>query len=124
MVVAIKQGLWQILCTQLKKTPSEKRQIGILLGFLSACAKSDPHFYNSTLDNLVDDEVFGEWFPIFQTTSTIDKRGVERLHEALDTGKAKIDTFNYLAWGVFTNPLVMMILREPFKENPFEGRRN
>ena len=35
----------------------------------------------------------------FQTTSTIDQRGVERLHEALDLGKAQIHTFQNLAWG-------------------------
>jgi hypothetical protein len=94
-----KQELWQILCAQLEKTPSEKRQIGVLLGFLSSCAESDPVFYSSTLDNLTRDHLLGEWFPIFQTTSTIDQRGVERLHEALSTGRVKIDTFRYLAWG-------------------------
>jgi hypothetical protein len=71
-----KQELWHILCTQLEKTPSEKRQIGVFLGFLSSCAESDPAFYNSTLDNLI-----------------------ERLHEALDTGKAQIHTYQNLAWG-------------------------
>ena len=94
-----KQELWKILCAQLEKTPSEKRQIGVFLGFLSSCAESDPIFYNSTLDNLISDDLLGEWLPIFQTTSTIDQRGVERLHEALDTGKAKIHTLQHLAWG-------------------------
>jgi hypothetical protein len=94
-----KQELWQILCTQLEKTPSEKRQMGIFLGFLSSCAESDSAFYNSTLDSVIKDDLLGEWFPIFQTTSNIDQRGVERLHEALDTGKANIHTFQYLAVG-------------------------
>jgi hypothetical protein len=94
-----KKELWQSLYAQLGKTPSEKRQIGVFMGFLSSCAESDPAFYNSTLDNLISDDLLGDWFPIFQTTSTIDRRGVERLHEALITGKAKINTFQYLAWG-------------------------
>jgi len=94
-----KKELWQILYTQFEKTPSEKREIGVLLGFLTSCAESDPAFYNSTLDNLISDNLLGELFPIFQTTSTIDQRGVERLREALDVGKAKIDTFRYLASG-------------------------
>ena len=94
-----KKELWQALCDQLEQTPSEKRQIRVFLGFLSSCAESDPAFYNSTLDNLISDDLLGEWLPIFQTTSTIDQRGVERLHEALDTGKAKIHTFQHLAWG-------------------------
>ncbi len=94
-----KQELWQILYAQLEKTPYDNRQINVLLGFLSSCADSDPEFYNSTLDNLVSDNLLGEWFPIFQTTSTIDKRGVERLHKALNIGKAKIYTYKHIAWG-------------------------
>ncbi|MEI9477276.1 MAG: hypothetical protein WCO26_11940 [Deltaproteobacteria bacterium] len=94
-----KNHLWEILRTQFKMTPSEKRQIDVFRGFLSSCSESDPAFYNSTLDNLIRDDLLGEWFPIFQTTSAIDQRGIERLHEALDTGKAKIHTFQYLAWG-------------------------
>ncbi len=94
-----KEKLWKILYTQIEKIPSEKRQIGVLLGFLASCAESDPVFYNSTLDNLISDNLLGEWFPILQTTSNIDQRGVDRLHKALDTGKANIHTFEYLAWG-------------------------
>jgi hypothetical protein len=94
-----KEELWRILRTQFEKTPPEKRQINVFMGFLSSCVEGNPAFYNSTLDNLIRDDLLGEWFPIFQTTSIIDQRGVERLHEALDTGKAKIHTFQYLAVG-------------------------
>ncbi|OQW97495.1 MAG: hypothetical protein BWK74_06225 [Desulfobacteraceae bacterium A6] len=94
-----KKELWQIICTQFEKTPSEKRQIDVFKGFLSSCAENDPAFYNSTLDKLVRDDLLGEWFPIFQTTSTVDQRGVERLREAIDAGKAKMHMFQYLAWG-------------------------
>lgn len=116
-----KQELWQILCTQLEKTPSEKRQIGIFLGFLSSCAESDPAFYNSILDNLIGNDLLCEWFPIFQTTSTTDQRGVERLHEAIDTGKAKIHTFQCLAWGrvhesISDDDLADLLKKIPSKE--------
>jgi len=94
-----KKELWHILYTQFEKTPSNKRQINVFMGFLSSCAESDPVFYSSTLDDLINDELLGEWFPTFQTTSIIDQRGLERLRKALDTGKAKIHTFRYLAWG-------------------------
>jgi hypothetical protein len=87
------------LRAEIEKTPPEKRQINVLLGFLSGCALTDVSFYNSTLESLVNDNVLGEWFPIFQTVSTIDGRGVERLHKALDLGKAQIYTFRYLACG-------------------------
>lgn len=94
-----KKELWQTLRTQFEKTPSDKRQINVFMGFLSSCAESDPVFYTSALDDLINDELLGEWFPAFQTTSIIDQRGVERLRKALDTGIAKIHTFQYLAWG-------------------------
>lgn len=94
-----KKEFWQIICTHFEKTPSEKRHIDVFLGFLSSCAENDPAFYNSTLDNLVRDDLLGEWFPIFQTTSTVDQRGVERLREAIDAGKAKMRMFQHLAWG-------------------------
>ena len=94
-----KQELWQVLRSQLEKTPPEKRRFEVLWGFLSACAESDPEFYHSTLDGLISDNILGEWFPIFQTTATIDEKGVERLHKSLDTGKALIHTFICLSGG-------------------------
>ena len=94
-----KKALFQALHDALGKTPPEKRQVGVIRGFLSFCAKSDPSFYNSTLDALVKDELLGELFPYFQLTSTIDQRGVARLHEALDFGKAEIHSFRHLAYG-------------------------
>jgi hypothetical protein len=96
---ADKHEMFKILRAEIERTPPENRNISVFLGFLSASAECDHSFYNSTLDSLVNDDVLGQWFPIFQTTSTIDQRGVERLHEALDLGKAQINTFQYLAWG-------------------------
>lgn len=100
-----KKMLFQALHAALEKTPPEMRQINVLRGFLSLCAKSDPSFYNSILDDLIKDELLGEWFPNIQTTSTIDQRGVERLHEALDLGKAQIHSFQYLAYGRAHEPI-------------------
>jgi hypothetical protein len=94
-----KEELWELLYAQFEKTPPEKRQITVFLGFLSSCAESDPVFYNSMLDYLINDDLLGDSFPLFQTTCSIDRQGVERLNEALDIGKVKIDTFRYLAWG-------------------------
>jgi hypothetical protein len=84
---------------RLKKTSPEERNLSVLLGFLRASAQNDPVFYNAALDFLVNDDVLGESFPIFQTTGTIDRRGIERLHAALNLGKAQVVVFKYLAWG-------------------------
>ena len=93
-----KQEFFQVLHTALGNTDPEKRKIVVILGFLSSCAESAPAFYNSMLDKLIKDDVLGEHFLLLQTAAlTIDQRGIKRLHEALDFGKAKIQTFNRLA---------------------------
>ena len=93
-----KHKMFNALHTQIEKTSPEKRNISVLMGFLSASAESEPSFYNSILDTLITDDVLGQWFPILQTASTIDERGVKRLHKALDLG-TPIHNFRYLAWG-------------------------
>lgn len=97
--------LWDILCDQFQKTEPEKRTINVLLGFLSVCALSDPEFYQSTLDELVDDDLFGEWFVEFQITSAIDKRGLKRLSKAIDIGKTSISSYKFIAWGRTHDPI-------------------
>ena len=94
-----KKSCFKKLYNAFEKTSPERRQIGVILGFLGSCAKLDPVFYNSTLDRAVKDEVLGDWFPAIQISPMIDQRGVERLHEALDSGKAKLDLFIGLARG-------------------------
>ena len=94
-----KGQLFRELCDALKETPRKDRQIGVIRGFLSSAAESDSSYYNTTLDELVSHDVLGEWFPIIQTTSTIDQRGVERLNTAIDLGRAPIHTYEYLALG-------------------------
>lgn len=94
-----KQIHWQLLYDQFKKTDPEKRQIVVLVGYLSSLAENEPEFYNSILDSLVNDEFLGKWFPYFQGAAKIDQRGVKRLNEALDTGHVMVDAFRDLAWG-------------------------
>jgi hypothetical protein len=94
-----KEEIWQLLRNQLQETTLENRQISVLMGYISACAEQDPEFYNRTLDGIVGDELLGEWFPILQTASQIDKRGVERLQKSLELGRAKLGSYHYIAYG-------------------------
>lgn len=94
-----RKSVWQTLYEQVENTPSQKRQIAVMLGFLSSCAAHDPELHHSILDSMIEDELLGQWFPYFQLTSTIDKQGIERLHKALDEGNAPIYSFERLAWG-------------------------
>ena len=94
-----KKALFDALHAALEKTEPEVRQIDVFLGFLSSCAKSDPALYNWILDDLVKDDLL-EWFPQIQIwTSTIDQRSIERLHEALDLGRAEIQSFSHPTFG-------------------------
>ena len=94
-----KYRMFQDLRDALENTPHEKRQINVLSGFLSSSAASDIEFYNKALDEAVGDDLLGEWLPILQISSTIDQRGVERLHGSLDLGKAPIRFFERIALG-------------------------
>ena len=96
---ADKVELFGTLRSAFEKTPRDQRQFNVILGFLSHSARADSAFYNKALDELIDDEVMAEWFLDFQTTSTIDQRGVKRLHKALDLGKVPIHTYQNLVWG-------------------------
>jgi hypothetical protein len=94
-----KRQLWQTMLSQFKDTPQEKRNLDLLRGFLASCAKIDAELYNTILDEAVDDDVLGEWFPYLESTHTIDEQGVQRLNKALDIGKAHVYTFHHLALG-------------------------
>ncbi|MBI9075334.1 MAG: hypothetical protein JEZ02_07985 [Desulfatibacillum sp.] len=94
-----KQQTWDSMAAAFETIPPEKRQPDLFVGFLSSCGETDMDFYNSTLDNILQDDLFAKWFPIFQFSASIDARGLERLHRALDDGTAQIELFQYLAWG-------------------------
>ena len=100
-----KYRMFQDLRDALENTSHEKRQIEVLSGFLSSSAESDIEFYNKALDEAVGDDLLGKWLPILQTNSTIDQRGVKRLHEALDLGKAPIHFFEHIAWRLVHEPI-------------------
>jgi hypothetical protein len=94
-----KRGVWQALYDQLAQTQPGDRDIRILLGFLSSCACSDPAFFNKILDDLVKDNLLGEWFPQFQTVAPIDLRGIERIHESLEYGVTPTINYACLSYG-------------------------
>jgi hypothetical protein len=102
---ADRRAFWQAMREAFESAPSDKKQTGVMEGFLFECANVEPELYDSILDELVGDDLFGEYFPIFQMTSTIDQKGIERLNKALDAGKAKIEYFRGLACGRAHEPI-------------------
>ena len=102
---ADRKTLWQFMRTAFESAQPDNRQTCVMEGFLSECSRVEPDLYNSILDDLVEDESLGELFPIFQMTSTLGQKGIERLNKALDVGKAKIEFFRGLAWGRAHEPI-------------------
>jgi hypothetical protein len=94
-----KQELWQRIRAELENIPHGTKNFGLVVGFLISCGKTDMELYNIILDEAVDDDVLGECFPYLEITSPIDQKGIERLHRALDLGKAGAYMFAPLANG-------------------------
>lgn len=78
---------------------SENRDINILRGFFSGSVEDDLSWCLSKLDELIDDDVLGEWFPHLQINTTLDQCGVERLLRSLDVGRAQMWKYQCLAYG-------------------------
>jgi hypothetical protein len=114
-------AIWNQLAAQLDETPKDMQHIQVIYGFLHALNIKDPYLATSLLDNAVENEVLGPWFPILQTTAVIDRKAVDRLIRSLDAGKAGIRVYRSLVGGGAThqipgsdfNKLLIRIAREP-----------
>lgn len=94
-----KQKVFTALRNALKVTDHEQHQIGIFLGFLFYLMESETDLFNTLMNQCIYDEVLGEHFPTLQIALLPNQYGLERLHKALDLGKAPIQTFQQLAYG-------------------------
>jgi hypothetical protein len=70
-----------------------------LRGFLEGLQNRDGALADALLDEALEHPALAPHFPELQTSVVIDERGVERLHRALELGKAPITQFYALAYG-------------------------
>ncbi|MCP3390929.1 hypothetical protein NLM27_19290 [Bradyrhizobium sp. CCGB12] len=89
--------IWQAFVTEFAAT--EKPATGVMGGFLAGLQKRDAKLTDKMLDEALQHPSIGPLFPQLQTSVSIDDRGLERLHEALELGKADISQFFMLAYG-------------------------
>lgn len=89
----------------ISSTPEEERNIDALRGILSQAINLNPTVVHAFLDNAIEDEVMGRWFPILQCSAGVDKRGVVRLIKSVQLGTAPIQSFGILAYGRATDPI-------------------
>lgn len=94
-----KRKMWQKLEKAAGLVPNNKCETALLCGFMSEWSKWDPVTHNEILDNIIGGDLLAKWFPQFQVTTRIDKRGVERLIKSLNEDKATANQYIVLGWG-------------------------
>lgn len=93
------RATWERLVVALWTPGPEGRYMGVLWGFLNALNAKDPELAGALLDGALRDERLSPHFPFLQTATPIDHKGVERLMQSLELGKAPIDSYYDLARG-------------------------
>jgi hypothetical protein len=89
--------VWQALLNEFTK--ADGARTSIIGGFLNGLQRRDAALADRLLDEALEHPSAGPCFPEIQASVTIDERGIERLHRALDLGIAPISQFYTLAEG-------------------------
>lgn len=98
-------AVWEALVGAFAAVPEGVRNTQVLRGFLDALSKGDLNLTSAFLDEAVTHGALAAWFPELQWGNTIDGRGLERLHQSLDLGKAPTWRFRCLAAGRATDAI-------------------
>ena len=115
------RAMWNQLVAQLAATPRNTQNVQVIRGFLNALNAKEPALAGVFLDEAVEDEALGFWYPLLQTAVGLDKSGVGRLVRSLKEGKAETRIYRNLVAGGVThqvsgadfNNLLMRIAAEP-----------
>jgi len=99
------RAVWNQLVAQLGRTPSNTQNVQVHRGFLNSLTLREPELVSSLLDDAVENEVLGPWYPILQTAVGVDTRGVDRLIRSLEVRKAGIRIYVNLVMGGVTGQL-------------------
>jgi hypothetical protein len=89
--------IWSAFLTEFAAT--DKADTSVVGGFLTGLQKRDAAQANALLDEALEHPALGPFFPQLQANVVIDVRAIERLHRALELGKAPITQFYALAYG-------------------------
>jgi hypothetical protein len=111
MAAAAPEELWNRLVVQFALIPKNRRNSQVLGGFLAGLNICDPALARTLLDQAVEHDTLGTWFPVLQTAVPLDSEGIERLTRALDADRAPIGSYKYLAYGRVTDPIPASRLR-------------
>jgi hypothetical protein len=80
--------LWSYLIGRLATVPAEKRNVNVLCGVLHVAFQRDAETAGAFLDEAVNHDILGVFFPRLQGAVGIDGRAVQRLLDSLHLGRA------------------------------------
>ncbi|UJF32624.1 hypothetical protein [Paenibacillus hexagrammi] len=90
--------VWEILRIYLQKIDESKRNYQAVGGFLDELSLRDTQLCNDLLNTAVVDPVWSAAFPLLQSSTQLDSKGVERLKQSLVVGKAPMWMYRQLAY--------------------------
>ena len=97
---------WKQLAEQFKIAPREMASPVVFCGFLNGLHQTNQSLAGSLLEEAVENDLLGEWYPVLETAAgTIDALGLRRLIRSLEVGRAPIRTYRNLISGGVTHGL-------------------
>lgn len=103
--------IWTRLVEGLECLTSEQRNVQVLRGFLVELWEQDKELAQELLDAALDQPPLLANLPLLYSAVGLDERGVERLEQALKTGRVPIWMFRNLACGRVTDYLSGRMLK-------------
>ena len=99
-------AMWKQLVAQLQPAAVEAATPWVFRGFLNGLYQKDAALAGSMLDDAVDNDALGQWYPILETAvGVINQSGLRRLTRSLELGKAPIHIYRALEAGGVTHGL-------------------
>lgn len=96
---------WARLVEEIGQIDSEKRDVRVIMGFLTELSEKDKDLAQDFLDSVLDQPALVKFLPLLQKAVGVDERGVERLKRALSAGEVPVSMFRNLALGRATDSL-------------------
>lgn len=89
--------MWRAMVTQFAAMPKASGRL--LRGFIHGLQGRDEELADTILDEAVADPTLAPWFPELQSDCILNARALERLHRALESGRADVESYRSLAYG-------------------------
>lgn len=96
---------WFKLVGGLGELPLEDRDAQVLRGYLAELWQNDRDLVQNLLDDALDQPSLIAFVPLLHSAVGLDKRGVDRMKQALNSGQVSVLMFRNLAYGRITDRL-------------------